>query len=90
MEASKALTGKEQKKVLYRLLSYAKPHRKEISIAFLLLFLATAADITGPVLVKIFIDDYLTAGEIAVSPVIWLAGMYLFLIVAKVIIQYFQ
>lgn len=90
MEASKALTGKEQKKVLYRLLSYAKPHKKEISIAFLLLFLATAADITGPVLVKIFIDDYLTAGEIAVSPVIWLAGMYLFLIVAKVIIQYFQ
>ncbi len=90
MEDSKALTGKEQKKVLYRLLSYAKPHKKEISIAFLLLFLATAADITGPVLVKIFIDDYLTAGEIAVSPVIWLAGMYLFLIVAKVIIQYFQ
>ncbi len=90
MEASKALTGKEQKKVLYRLLSYAKPHKKEISIAFLLLFLATAADITGPVLVKVFIDDYLTAGEIAVSPVIWLAGMYLFLIVAKVIIQYFQ
>ena len=54
METNKALTGKEQKAVLFRLLSYAKPHKKEIAVAFLLLFLATAAaDITGPVLVKI-------------------------------------
>ena len=90
METNKALTGKEQKAVLFRLLSYAKPHKKEITIAFLLLFLATAADITGPVLVKIFIDDYLTAGDIAARPVLWLAGAYLFLIVAKVTIQYFQ
>ena len=90
METNKALTGKEQKAVLFRLLSYAKPHKKEIAIAFLLLFLATAADITGPVLVKIFIDDYLTAGDIAARPVLWLAGAYLFLIVAKVTIQYFQ
>ena len=90
METNKALTGKEQKAVLFRLLSYAKPHKKEIAIAFLLLFLATAADITGPVLVKIFIDDYLTVGDIAARPVIWIAGAYLFLIVAKVTIQYFQ
>ena len=90
METNKALTGKEQKAVLFRLLSYAKPHKKEISIAFLLLFLATAADITGPVLVKIFIDDHLTAGDIAARPVLWLAGAYLFLIIAKVTIQYFQ
>ncbi len=90
MENSKALSGKEQKAVLFRLLAYAKPHKKELSIAFILLFLATAADIAGPVLVKIFIDDYLTAGEIAVRPVYWLGGMYLFLILAKVILQYFQ
>ncbi|PQD93713.1 multidrug ABC transporter ATP-binding protein [Pradoshia eiseniae] len=90
METNKALTGKEQKAVLFRLLSYAKPHKKEIAVAFLLLFLATAADITGPVLVKIFIDDYLTAGDITARPVLWLAGGYLFLIVAKVTIQYFQ
>ena len=63
MEKITALTAKQQRAVLKRLLSYTKPHIKMILFAFGLLLLTTIGDVTGPILVKIFIDEYLTVGD---------------------------
>jgi ATP-binding cassette subfamily B multidrug efflux pump len=49
-----------RKKSFRRLLGYTKPHIKPLSIAFAVLLLATIADVIGPILIKIFIDDHLT------------------------------
>lgn len=84
------LTEKEQRNVLLRLLAYAKPHKKNIGIAFLLLILTTVGDILGPILVKIFIDDYLTPRNMPFKPLLMLGSAYLGIHVMNVIITYFQ
>lgn len=50
----------EATNVLSRLLAYSAPDRRRWVAAILLLLVATAGDVTGPWLIKIFIDDYLT------------------------------
>jgi ATP-binding cassette subfamily B protein len=50
--------------------------------AFVLLVLATAADLAGPLLVKVFIDDYLTPRRFAAGPLSALAGGYLVILLA--------
>ncbi|WP_449540111.1 ABC transporter ATP-binding protein [Ferdinandcohnia sp. Marseille-Q9671] len=83
-------TKLEQRRVLKRLLSYTKSHMKEFVFAFALLLLATIADIVGPIIIKIFIDDYLTPRNLPMEPLIYLGAIYLFIHFAKVILQYFQ
>ncbi|WP_442853200.1 ABC transporter ATP-binding protein [Bacillus sp. EB01] len=84
------LTDKEQRKVLYRLLSYTKPHKKAIAIAFALLLLTTIGDIAGPYLVKIFIDDYLLPNNIEFRPLLTLGIIYMGTQVAKAFLLYYQ
>lgn len=84
------LTSKEQRAVLWRLLRYTKSHKKALTIAFVLLLLATGAELLGPILVKIFIDDYLTPREFPYEPLLWLAVLYIALHLSSVFINYFQ
>jgi ATP-binding cassette, subfamily B, multidrug efflux pump len=86
----KSLTAKEQRQILWRLLSYIKAYKKEAVTAFLLLVLATAAELIGPYLVKVFIDDYLTPRNLEARPLILLASIYLGVLVFKTFITYFQ
>ncbi|PTX63308.1 ATP-binding cassette subfamily B protein [Melghirimyces profundicolus] len=76
--------------VMRRLLGYLKPHRKTLICAFILLLLATGAEVAGPLLAKIFIDDYLTPGIFPAKPLVFLGGAYLGLLLAGVVMQYFQ
>jgi ATP-binding cassette, subfamily B, multidrug efflux pump len=76
--------------VFRRLLSYLKPHRKTLTLAFGLLILATAADVTGPYLIKIFIDDYLAPGNYDKNAFVILGASYLSLYVASMFLNYFQ
>ncbi|TSB45167.1 ABC transporter ATP-binding protein [Alkalicoccobacillus porphyridii] len=86
----RVLSGNEQRRILFRLLSYIKPHKYKLILALLLLFAATGAELLGPILVKIFIDDYLTPGQFPVSPIIWLASAYIILHICAVVISYIQ
>ncbi|WP_100373047.1 ABC transporter ATP-binding protein [Bacillus sp. FJAT-45037] len=86
----RVLSSKEQRHVLFRLLTYAKPHVKPLTLAFVLLLLATAAELMGPILVKIFIDDYLTPREFPMNTLVILGTLYIVLHVSSVFINYFQ
>jgi ATP-binding cassette, subfamily B, multidrug efflux pump len=90
MEKTQELTEKEQKKVLFRLLSYTKPHKKTLTLAFILLLLTTVGDIVGPILVKIFIDDYLTTGNMVFQPILILGASYMGIQIVKAIVMFFQ
>ncbi|RLQ92259.1 ABC transporter ATP-binding protein [Planomicrobium sp. Y74] len=90
MEKQKELTGKDQWKVFKRLLLYLIPHKKMLSIAMLLLILTVLGDVLGPLIIKTFIDGYLTPGNFPAGPVTGLALGYLFIQVSNVIISYFQ
>lgn len=87
---AKTLTSKQQRRVLWRLLSYMGRYKKEAVLAFLLLFLATAGELAGPYLVKVFIDDYLVPNRLAPGPVAALVSAYLGVLVAKTVLSYFQ
>ncbi|MFB6468907.1 ABC transporter ATP-binding protein [Cytobacillus sp. Hz8] len=82
--------AKGQRKVLLRLLKYTKPHKKLIIVAFVLLLLTTIGDVLGPIMVKIFIDDYLTPRNLTFEPIFALAAVYLGLQVMNVIFSYLQ
>jgi ATP-binding cassette, subfamily B, multidrug efflux pump len=86
----KPLTPKEQRQVLWRLLAYMRRYRKDTALAFALLVLATAGELVGPYLVKIFIDDYLTPRRLDFAPLLWLAAIYTAVLVLKTVISYFQ
>ncbi|MCM3568125.1 ABC transporter ATP-binding protein [Neobacillus mesonae] len=90
MEEKIELSGSEQRKVLFRLLSYTKPHKKIISWAFLLLLLTTAGDIVLPILVAIFIDDYLQPGRLEFKPLLLLGSAYMGIQILKSILLFFQ
>ncbi|NLP49804.1 ABC transporter transmembrane domain-containing protein [Bacillus sp. RO1] len=87
---NQTITAKEQRQVLKRLLGYAKPHTKQFIFAFTLLVLATVGEIVGPLIIKVFIDDYLTPQVMETGPIITLASLYIGILFAKVIITYFQ
>ncbi len=84
------LTKKEQQQIFRRLLSYAKAHIKPLTLAFLLLLVATGADLLGPILVQKFIDDYLTPRNFPAEPLLWLGTLYLVLHLSAVLMNYLQ
>jgi ATP-binding cassette, subfamily B, multidrug efflux pump len=90
MEKTPVLNAKEQRSVLFRLLAYAKPHIKMISVAFGFLLFATIGDVLGPILVKIFIDDYLREGYLPFQPLLLLGSAYIGIQVLNVLVSYFQ
>lgn len=90
IEKQKELTGKDQWIVFKRLLLYLIPHKKMLSIAMLLLILTVLGDVLGPLIIKTFIDSYLTPGNFPTGPVTGLALGYLFIQISNVIISYFQ
>lgn len=90
MENGTTMSRKKQRQVFWRLIGYAKPHSKPLLFAFFLLAISTAGEVIGPILVKIFIDDYLTPGLFPREPLTFLAVGYLTIHGTKVIISYFQ
>jgi ATP-binding cassette, subfamily B, multidrug efflux pump len=90
MDEKLQLSEREQRKILFRLLSYTKPHKKIIGLAFVLLLLTTIGDIVLPILVKIFIDDYLTPGRLVYQPLVVLGSVYMGIQVVKAILLFFQ
>ncbi|WHY03492.1 ABC transporter transmembrane domain-containing protein [Neobacillus sp. DY30] len=90
MEEKEQLTETEQKKVLFRLLSYTKPHKKTIILAFSLLVITTLGELAAPILVKIFIDDYLTPGNLVFQPLFILGASYLGIQIVKSLLLFFQ
>ncbi|PPA71960.1 ABC transporter ATP-binding protein [Jeotgalibacillus proteolyticus] len=84
------LSGKEQWKILARLLTYTAPFKKQIAIAFILLLIMIAGDVAGPILIKVFIDDFLTPRTFPYEPLVALASAYIVIQVGNVFITYFQ
>lgn len=90
MEKSLVMNGKEQRNVLFRLLSYTKPHKKTIILAFSLLLLTTLGEILGPIIIKIFIDDYLRPKNMVFEPIFMLGAAYIVIQILNVLVSYFQ
>ncbi|MFE1244399.1 ABC transporter ATP-binding protein [Fictibacillus sp. NPDC058756] len=90
VHSDEELNRMNQWTVFKRLMSYTKMHKKRLSIAFLLLLAATASELTAPILVKTFIDDYLTPRIFDQKALIILGCSYIGLIVLSATVNYIQ
>lgn len=80
----------QRRRVLTRLLSYSRPDRRRWVWAVGLLMVATAGDVTGPYLIKRFIDNYLTPGHFPQGPLVILSVLYLSVYVISAAARYTQ
>ncbi|MBF7980060.1 SmdB family multidrug efflux ABC transporter permease/ATP-binding protein [Rahnella laticis] len=85
-------TNKIQKlwPTLKRLLKYGKPYSKPLSYAVVMLWVAAAAEVTGPILISFFIDHYVAKGELPWGKVSLLALCFIFLQFLAASLHYFQ
>jgi len=82
--------SRADKRVFRRLLGYTKPHKRALFITFVVLLLATSSDVLGPILIKTFIDGYLTPRYFPVAPLVMLGSGYLLLNFLSVGMNYIQ
>lgn len=75
---------------LKRLLGYGRPFRKPLSLAVLMLWIAAAAEVTGPILISFFIDHYVAKGEMPWGKVSLLAACFILLQFLAASLHYFQ
>ncbi|MBF7994196.1 SmdB family multidrug efflux ABC transporter permease/ATP-binding protein [Rahnella laticis] len=85
-------TNKIQKlwPTLKRLLKYGKPYSKPLSYAVVMLWVAAAAEVTGPILISFFIDHYVAKGALPWGKVSLLALCFIFLQFLAASLHYFQ
>ncbi|MCW6526998.1 SmdB family multidrug efflux ABC transporter permease/ATP-binding protein [Yersinia ruckeri] len=75
---------------LKRLLAYGSVYRKPLLIAVLMLWVAAAAEVSGPLLISYFIDHMVAKGNL---PLAWVSGLalaYLLLQLLAATLHYFQ
>ncbi|WP_130834242.1 SmdB family multidrug efflux ABC transporter permease/ATP-binding protein [[Erwinia] mediterraneensis] len=75
---------------LKRLLAYGKPWRKSLALAAGMLWIAAAAEVTGPVLVSFFIDHLLARHQMPWGTVAGLAVSYILLQLLAASLHYNQ
>ncbi len=73
-----------------RLLAYGSPWRKPLAGAVVMLWIAAAAEVTGPILVSYFIDNMVSQHRLPVALVAGLATAYLLLSVTAAGLHYWQ
>ena len=75
---------------LKRLLSYGKPWRKSLGIAVVLLWIAAAAEVLGPILISYFIDNMVAKHHMPLGIVLGLVVGYILLQLLAASLHYAQ
>ncbi|KEK23162.1 ABC transporter ATP-binding protein [Bacillus gaemokensis] len=73
---------------LWRLLSYMRPYKGLLSLAFLFLVCATVAEMMGPFLIKQFLDEHLVPHNFEQSALVTLFVVYMIAHLLKVLFTY--
>ncbi|MFC3394805.1 SmdB family multidrug efflux ABC transporter permease/ATP-binding protein [Brenneria rubrifaciens] len=75
---------------LMRLLGYGSPWRKPLVFGMVMLWIAAAAEVSGPILVSYFIDHLVAKGEFPLAIAVGLAAAYTLLQILAATLHYFQ
>ena len=75
---------------LKRLLAYGSPWRKPLSIAVVMLWVAAAAEVSGPLLISYFIDNMVAKNSLPLGTVTGLAAAYIGLQLLAASLHYSQ
>ena len=75
-------------RLMRRLLAYLAPYKLVVAVSLVLVLLVSALKLVGPILTKVAIDDYITAGDF--EGLNRIALVYVLALVAQFVISYFQ
>ncbi|AFP85714.1 ABC-type multidrug transport system, ATPase and permease component [secondary endosymbiont of Heteropsylla cubana] len=75
---------------LKKLLAYSQPYSRPLMLTVMMLWLAAAAEVAGPVLIRYFIDHVLSEKKFPFSLVVGLIVVFLLLQVLSVTLRYYQ
>ena len=75
-------------RLMRRLLAYLAPYKLRVVVSFVLVLVASALKLVGPILTKIVIDDYITVGNL--SGLNTIAAVYVLALVLQFVVSYFQ
>ncbi len=75
---------------LKRLLVYGKSYRRPLTIAVVMLWIAAAAEVLGPILISYFIDHFVSKGDLPLVTVSLLAVAFIVLQVLAASLHYSQ
>ena len=75
---------------LKRLLVYGKSYRRPLSMAVIMLWIAAAAEVLGPILISYFIDHYVSKGNLPLGMVSLLAVTFIVLQILAASLHYSQ
>jgi len=80
--------AEEKRSDLRRLLSYMRPYKGLLALAFLFLVGATVTEMMGPFLIKQFLDEHLVPGNFEQSALVTLFVVYIIAHLLKVLFTY--
>lgn len=75
---------------LKRLLAYGSPWRKPLGVAVIMLWVAAAAEVSGPLLISYFIDNMVAKNNLPLGMVVGLVAAYLGLQILAASLHYAQ
>lgn len=87
---SKSFTMKEQMTIIKRLLTFAKPFKKEFVLSLMFAVSLAVINIILPKILQIFMDDHLTAENTTMNIILYFAGLYAIGILFKAIVWFGQ
>lgn len=89
-EWSKSIPFSEQKVIIKRMFTFAKPFRKTFYGAIIFALLLSVVNIIMPRIIQTFMDNYLTPKTATQSVIYFFAALYLFGVLMKAVIWFFQ
>ncbi len=75
-------------RLMRRLLAYLGPYKLRVVVSFVLVLVASALKLVGPILTKIAIDDYIAVGNL--SGLNTIAAVYVLALALQFVASYFQ
>ncbi|MFX3617272.1 MAG: ABC transporter ATP-binding protein [Sporolactobacillus sp.] len=82
--------NKANQHVIRRLMAYLKIDKKTLTFALIFLAIATGADVLGPIIMKVFIDSYLTPRQFPTLPLLVLSVSFLLSYGISALLHYYQ
>ncbi|MGX6980210.1 ABC transporter ATP-binding protein [Vagococcus elongatus] len=89
-EWTRSMSGKEQVRVVKRMLTFTKPFLRLFVPSIILALVLSAINMVLPRIIQIFIDNYLNTGNTVFSIFIYFALLYFGVVCLKAIIWFFQ
>lgn len=75
-EWTKSIPLKEQKKIIKRLMKFAKPFRRTFIVAILFAFALSVINVLLPRIIQTFMDDHLAKQSATTQVILFFAGVY--------------